>query len=179
MNMKTKKIYILFTRYPGRDAKLLMWRTKFPYTHTSIGLEEDMDTFYKFISKGFLVEKVTKYEKPGRQTFPCALYEINVTEEQYNRVKETVLSYVENKANLKYSTLGLIGSFIGVSFKRKNHYFCSQFVAEVLEKCEVVKLKKKSSLCFANDIVKLEELKLVFEGTHLSYVQKFVKTSDL
>ena len=73
--MTSKKIYVLFTRYPGRDAKLLMWRTKFPYTHTSVGLEEDMDTFYTFISKGFLVEKVTKYEKPDRPSFPCALYD--------------------------------------------------------------------------------------------------------
>lgn len=176
--MTSKKIYVLFTQYPGRDAKLLMWRTKFPYTHTSVGLEEDMDTFYTFISKGFLVEKVTRYEKPKRPSFPCALYEIDVSEETYNRVKEKVLSFKENKANLKYSTLGLVGSFIGIPFKRENHYFCSQFVAEVLQECGIVKLKKRSSLYLAKDISKLEELKLVFEGTHLSYVDKFVKKSD-
>lgn len=176
--MTSKKIYVLFTQYPGRDAKLLMWRTKFPYTHTSVGLEEDMDTFYTFISKGFLVEKITRYEKPDRPSFPCALYEIDVSEETYNLVKEKVLSYKENKANLKYSTLGLVGSFIGIPFKRENHYFCSQFVAEILQECGIVKLKKRSSLYLAKDISKLEELKLVFEGTHLSYVDKFVKKSD-
>lgn len=176
--MSSKKIYILFTRYPGYDAKLLVWRTKFPYTHTSVGLEEDMDTFYTFISKGFLVEKVTKYEKPDRPSFPCALYEINVSEETYIRVKEKVLSFKENKAKLKYSILGLVGSFIGVPLTRKNHYFCSQFVAEVLQECGAVKLNKKSSLCFANNISKLEELKLVFEGTHSSYIDKFLKKTD-
>lgn len=176
--MTSKKLYVLFTQYPGRDAKLLMWRTKFPYTHASVGLEEDMDTFYTFISKGFLVEKITRYEKPDRPSFPCALYEIDVSEETYNRVKEKVLSFKENKANLKYSTLGLVGSFIGIPFKRENHYFCSQFVAEILQECGIVKLKKRSSLYLAKDISKLEELKLVFEGTHLSYVDKFVKKSD-
>lgn len=176
--MTSKKIYVLFTRYPGRDAKLLIWRTKFPYTHTSVGLEEDMDTFYTFISKGFLVEKVTRYEKPERPSFPCALYEINVSEETYNLVKEKVLSYKENKANLKYSTLGLIACFIGVPLKRRHHYFCSQFVAEILQECGAVKLDKKSSLYFAKDISKLEELKLVFKGTHSSYIDKFVKKSD-
>ncbi len=173
--MDCKKIYVLLTRYPGNDAKFLSWYTRFPYTHASVGLEEDMDTFYTFVSKGFLVESITRYEKPGRPSFPCALYEIKVSEKTYNRVKETVLSYKENKANLKYSTLGLVMCFLGIPFKRKNHYFCTQFVAEVLHKCEAVKLKKKSTLYFANDISKLKELKLVFQGTHLSFVEKFVK----
>ena len=74
--MKYRKIYILMTQYPGFDAKILRLRTRFPYTHASVGLEEDMDTFYTFVSKGYLVESITRYEKPGRPSFPCALYEI-------------------------------------------------------------------------------------------------------
>ncbi len=175
--MKYRKIYILMTQYPGFDAKILRWYTGFPYTHTSVGLEEDMDTFYTFVSKGYLVESITRYEKPNRPSFPCALYEIVVTEEVYEQVKKMVYEYKARKSILKYSTLGLVMCFLRIPFKRKNHYFCSQFVAEVLHKCKVLKLKKQSTLYFPKDISKHKELKLIFTGTHLGFVEKFVKAS--
>jgi len=175
--MKYRKIYVLMTQYPGRDAKFLRWYTGFPYTHTSVGLEEDMDTFYTFISKGYLVERITRYEKPGRPSFPCALYEIAVTEEVYERVKIMVHDYKARKKMLKYSTLGLVMCFLRIPFERKNHYFCSQFVAEVLHKCKVLKLKKRSTLYLPRDISKHKELKLIFTGTHLGFVEKFVKSN--
>lgn len=163
------------TRYPGYDAKFLSWYMRYPYTHTSVGLEEDMDTFYTFVSKGYLVESITRYDKPGRPSFPCALYEIMVTEEAYEQVKKMVLDYKARKAMLKYSTLGLIFCFLRIPIKRKNHYFCSHFVAEVLGTCKVLELKKKSMLYFAKDVSRHEELKLIFQGNHLEYVERFVK----
>ncbi len=175
--MKYRKIYVLMTQYPGFDAKILRWCTGFPYTHTSVGLEEDMDTFYTFVSKGYLVESITRYEKPDRPSFPCALYEIIVTEEVYGQVKKMVNDYKARKRILKYSTLGIILCFFGIPFRRKNHYFCSQFVAEVLHKCKVLRLKKRSTLYLPKDISKHKELKLIFIGTHLSFVEKFVKAN--
>ena len=173
--MTYKNVYILMTQYPGFDAKILRWYSRFPYTHTSIGFEEDMDTFYTFVSKGFFVESITRYEKPDRPSFPCALFEVKVSENVYNKIKEEVLHYKENKSDFKYSTLGLILCFLKIPYKRKNRYFCSQFVAEVLHRCEVVKLKKKSSLYFQKDFLKHKELKLVFQGNHLSFVEKYVR----
>lgn len=173
--MAYKKIYVLMTQYPGYDAKFLMWYTRFPYTHTSVGFEEDMDTFYTFVSKGFLVESIRKYEKPDRPSFPCALYEISVPEKTYNNVKALVMAYKARKEHLKYSTLGLVLCCLRIPYKRRNHYFCSQFVAEVLHKSKVLQLKKKSTLYFPKDISKHKELKLVFMGTHLGFVEKFVK----
>ena len=170
-----KNIYILMTQYPGFDAKILRWYSRFPYTHTSIGFEEDMDTFYTFVSKGFLVESITRYEKPGRPSFPCALYEVKVSEKVYNKLKEEVLTYKENKSDFKYSTLGLILCFFKIPYKRKNRYFCSQFVAEVLHRSEALKLKKKSTLYFPKDFLKHKELKLIFQGTHVKFVEKFVR----
>ncbi len=169
-----KKIYILMTQYPGYNARFLKWYTRFPYTHVSVGFEDDMDTFYTFIGKGFLVESIRKYEKPDRPSFPCALYEISVTEQTYNHLKALIKTYKARKERLKYSTLGLVFSFLKIPYRRKDHYFCSQFVAEVLQKSQVLKLKKKSTLYFPKDISKHKELKLIFVGNHLKFVESFV-----
>ncbi len=173
-----KKIYILMTQYPGFNAKFLKWYTGFPYTHVSVGFQDDMDTFYTFVGKGFLVESIRRYEKPGRPSFPCALYEISVTEQTYNHVKALVLTYKARKEKLKYSTFGLVMSFLRIPFKRKNRYFCSQFVAEVLQKSQVLKLKKRSTFYFPEDITKHKEVKLIFVGNHLRFVDSFVQNNS-
>lgn len=40
--MKTKKIYILLTRFPDNGSKAIEALTGCYYPHTSIGLEEDL-----------------------------------------------------------------------------------------------------------------------------------------
>lgn len=176
--MAYKKIYILMTQYPGLDAKILRLRSGYPYTHASVGFEEDPDTFYTFVSKGFLVESIRRYEKPDRPSFQCALYEIEVSEDVYDELKKNVLKYKENRTNLKYSTMGLVMCFIKVPYRRRNHYFCSQFVAEVLQESGVLQLKKKSCLYFPKDIASHSQLKLIFEGNHLKFVEKFVDKNE-
>lgn len=58
--MKNKKIYILFTRFPDNGSKVIEALTGCYYPHASIGLEEDWNTFYSFVTKGFIVEKITR-----------------------------------------------------------------------------------------------------------------------
>jgi hypothetical protein len=47
--MNKRKIYILLTRLPNFGSKFLTLVTGFYYTHASIGLDEDMNTFYSFV----------------------------------------------------------------------------------------------------------------------------------
>ena len=97
MPRSTKKIMILLVRYPGAMADWMVRHTRFDYTHASIGLEEDLNTYYSFMHKGFIVEKATRYLKPGREPFPCALYEIEVSRKTYRRVKKLLLAYTARK----------------------------------------------------------------------------------
>lgn len=50
---KSRKIYILLTRFHGFASKAIRCFTGYRYSHTSIGLDEDMNTFYSFVNKGF------------------------------------------------------------------------------------------------------------------------------
>ena len=77
---KSRKIYILLTRFHDFGSKMVRCLTGYKYSHTSIGLDEDMNTFYSFVCKGFIVEKITRYVKPDRKPFACQIYELSVTE---------------------------------------------------------------------------------------------------
>lgn len=162
--MERRKIFVLLTQLPDPAARLLRFFTFFPYTHASLGLEEDMNTFYSFNYKGFFVEKITRYLKPGRKPFPCALYEMEVSQEVYRVVRQMIAGFERRKAAFRYTRLGVILSVLHIPNQRRDRYFCSHFVAEVLQRTKAARLKKHCTLYLPGDFRKLEELRLVFQG---------------
>ena len=161
MKQKNRSIYILLTRFPDHGSKVISLLTRCFYTHASIGLEEDLNTFYSFVTKGFLVEKITKYIRPDREPYPCQLYEMKVSEKTYN------------------AELGVAFGLLHIPFVRKYRYFCSQFVAEILEKANAVHLPKLSALCFPRDLAKLPGKVLVFQGNLQTFLNRFVPQAQL
>ena len=170
---RTKKIFILLIRYPGTMADALVRYHHFDYTHTTIGLEEDLNTFYSFMKKGFIEEKITRYIKPNREPFPCALYEIEVSRKAYRRVKKLLESYVARKKFLQYTHFSLFWAILGIPWKLRDRYFCTQFVAEVLQRSNIAYLAKNSAVCFAKDFHELTETKMVFSGNIQGMVDRY------
>lgn len=165
MQQFDRRITILLTQYPTTMASTLQWLTDFPYTHTSIGLSEDMNTFYSFVKKGFIVEKVTRYNKPGRAPFPCALYEIPVPEQVYQRIKAVLEGFVARKDDLQYTHRSMLLSLLlYIPYQMEDRYFCSHFVAEVLKRAQVIRSEKASVLYLPKDFPKLPGAKMVFRG---------------
>lgn len=105
MNETQKKINILLTRFSYNSSRAVSFFKRSYYNHASIGLNEDMNTFYSFVRKGFLVEKVTKYVKPDVDPYPCCLYELEVDEEIYNSVKKILLDFEAHKDIYRYAMM--------------------------------------------------------------------------
>lgn len=168
-----RKLYVLLTQFPGLDAKAMRYYTRFPYTHASVGLEEDLNTFYSFVNKGFIVEDISRYNKPGRDPFPCALYELDVPQPIYDAVKRMLQNFIKDRSNLRYDTLGLFLSLVKIPNRRQGRYFCSQFVAEVLHRSKAATLKKNTALYLPKDLHRLQDLKMIFQGDLLRMSKMF------
>ena len=65
----------------------------------------------------------------------------------------------------QFNVIGLALCGMHIRWKRRRHYFCSQFVSEVLEKSGAMELPKHSTLMHPNDYTRLEELRCVYKGT--------------
>lgn len=159
-----RKLYILLTRFPGRAAVAIHAMTGCYYTHASIGLEEDLNTFYSVVGKGLIVEKITRYVRPDRDPFPCQLYELEVSEKCYRTVKGLLEECVENKNSYQYSKLGVVLCLLRIPFRRKYKYFCSQFVAEILHNAQAASLVKDSTLYYPGDFRRMPGMRLQFQG---------------
>lgn len=162
--MGRKKVLLLLSKFSDSKSKAISVITHFYYTHASIGLSEDRNTFYSFVLHGFIVEKISRYVKPKKKPAPCELYEAEVTDKVYGKVKNTLSGFVKRKEELHYSLFGLILSLMHIPHISRRFFFCSQFVAHILGKCHAAKLWKSSSLYFPRDLRKLPEMKLVFQG---------------
>lgn len=173
-----RKLYILLTRFPGLDSDAMCWWTRFPYAHASIGLDEDMNRFYSFVVKGFIVEDIARYNrKPGRAPFPCVLYELEVSEAVYQKAKQMLLKFVSNRKTLHYNTIGMLLSLIKIPTHRQSRYFCSHFVAELLQRCNAARLNKRSTLYLPQDLQKLSEVKMIFQGDLLGMSRQYPATT--
>jgi inositol transport system substrate-binding protein len=170
---KTRKIFLLLTELPGKTSQAIRLCTGYDYTHASIGLEEDMNTFYSFVMKGFIVEKLTRYVKPERVPFPCAMYELKVTEDVYRNIKALLERCVAYQGALRYTILGVILCLLHIPHRREGRFFCSHFMAEILNRSSAAHLHKDSALYLPRDLKNLPGMNQVFRGNLRGLLEQY------
>lgn len=166
--MTERTIHILLTRSGTWFSRLIHFATRDSYTHASIGLDGPGGPFYSFARKyrylalpaGLVEEQVTVY----RRAVPCCLYELKVSEETYLRLRRTLRSMYAQREEYHYSVLGAFACYFNLSLQRRHHYFCSQFVAGLLEDCGAVELPKPPTLLRPADLCGVKGLRPVHQG---------------
>ena len=177
-----RKIYVMLMRFRDGGSRTISFMTRSFYTHASIGLEEDLGTYYSFVCRGFwrrrcegfLIEKVDRYNRPDREPFPCCLYELSVSEETYAAVKGLLRHFAEHQEAYRYARFGIVMGLLRIPFKYRRHYFCSQFVAEVLSRARAAVLRKRACLYMPGDFTKLPGVSMVYQGDLLDFESKFL-----
>lgn len=164
-----KKLLIMLTRLRYTGAKLIGFLTQSLYTHASIALEDEPDTFYSFNLRGFNIEHPKGLLKKRREPFLCRIYSIEVSERIYQAAKHLIEEFVKDREQYHYSIPGIILALFHIPFTLRRRFFCSHFVAEVLEKSGALHLKKRSCLYMPGDLEHLNGISLSFTGTVQDY----------
>lgn len=149
-NMKT--ITILLTRYKDFFGRVLCDIGGDAYSHASISIDENEEIFYSFNKKGFVVEKPKKY-MPKKRMPDSACIRLKVPEEVYFKIQQEIQFFLERKEKYSYSLFGTLLCFLHIPHKFHDKYFCSQFVAELLEKAGAVELRKEVSLYLPSQLL--------------------------
>lgn len=150
MEQNSKKtISVLLTRYFSTFSNFIYWNSGRGYTHASIALNDGEEFFYSFNFKGF------RREYPGRRVRKCGksiCYKLEVSEENFEKVRIRIEEMEANREKLSYSRLGVFLCLLHIPCKIKNSYFCSQFVMEMLELSGSVSPEKSISLYLPNQL---------------------------
>ncbi|KMK74415.1 hypothetical protein [Alkalihalobacillus pseudalcaliphilus] len=140
--MKTKNIYILLSDTGTLFAKAIRMYTKEKLNHVSISFNEELTECYSFgrkrphnpLSGGFVKEDMHSYIF---QRAHCEVYCLQVSESDYEKMKRKVEQISIQREMYRYNILGMIALMFQYNLKRKNAFFCSQFVATILNEGEI------------------------------------------
>lgn len=138
-----KIVNILLTKYMDIGSNILYFMSDHEYTHASIGLEGEPH-FYSFNYRGFCIETAEKHKNRGVKRRCC--YQIEVSEQAYALLEQMFQLFLDCRNHFKYTRFGVLCCVLRLPFKWKNHYFCSQFVAEALRLSGALRLKKPAYL---------------------------------
>ena len=146
MEKKNTKIYVVLSQTGTMLSKIIKKRTKAEYCHSSLSLVPDLSEMYSFGRKfprnafwGTFVKESPNYGtfKRFKKTVVRVL-EIDVGEEKYAEIYDFVMNMWKNKKEYHYNYLGLYLAAFKIPRKKKNCFYCSEFVAYVLSECGVV-----------------------------------------
>lgn len=165
-NFSTDKyIYIVVSKTNTLLGKVIQRRLDVNYNHCSISLEEDLESFWAFGRKkinnmfcaGFVEESKSRGFFEKFNTSKIAVLKIPVSDDQWNKLSENIEEFKIHREQYTFNALGLVYCYLGIERKRKNKYFCAQFVSEVLNASDIRLLDKPDALVRPHDFLKLEE----------------------
>ena len=168
-----KTIYILLTRSGTLLSKLVYAATGSSYTHASMAFDPELSCLYSSTRKNgytmFPAGPSKEYLNKGvfrlRDNAPCALYALEVSDEAYSHALCCAEEFMRHSEEYGFNILGLILCGLHIRWQRRRHYFCSQFVSEVLQKSGALELPKPSTLMHPSDYAELPELRCLYRGT--------------
>ena len=168
-----KTIYILLTRSGTLLSKLVYAATGASYTHASMAFDAELSCLYSSTRKNgytmFPAGPSKEYLNKGvfrlRDNAPCALYALEVSDEAYSHALCRAEEFMRHSEEYSFNILGLILCALHIRWQRRRHYFCSQFVSEVLQKSGALELPKPSTLMHPSDYAELPELRCLYRGT--------------
>ena len=160
-----KTLYIFLTRSGTLVSNLVYALTGAEYTHISLAFDEDLNTLYSSTRKNgytmFPAGPSREYLNKGvfrlRENIPCALYALEVSDEAHARAKRRAEHMMTHGELYRFNSLGLLLCAFHIRWNRRRHYFCSQFVSEVLQKSGSLDLPKHSTLMRPNDYAALPQ----------------------
>lgn len=170
-----KNIYIILSNTGTLFSKAIGIYTRKDLNHTSIAFDEQLVEMYSFGRKnknnpfigGFIKENATDglFERAT-----CAIYKCQVTLQDYNRMRNKIRRIEQQKELYKYNLIGLFGVAMNIKIEREHAFFCSQFVATIMNESQSSKLQIAPCLVQPHHFEQLSSLTLMYKGNLQTYV---------
>ena len=169
---ESKQFYIVLSQTGTVLSRLLHLVTKKEFNHSSISLNRELTRMYSFGRRNAYNPFWAGYvrESPYFGTFKrfpktkIAVIELQTSAETYEQLTAHLEKLYEKHNKLRYDILGLLISAFGVRWRRKGYYYCSDFVKETLELCNVEGAKELDEIVHPVDFLTLPKTNVIYRG---------------
>ncbi|WP_246097015.1 hypothetical protein [Psychrobacillus soli] len=170
-----KTVYIVLTNTGTLFSKAIGMYTRKDMNHASIAFDAGLNEMYSFGRKnrhnpfngGFVREVPTE----GLfKSATCAIYKCEVTYKEYNQMRNKIRHMEQCKELYKYNLIGLFGVAMNIKIEREYAFFCSQFVATMMNECQSTQLQIAPYFVQPHHFEQHSSLNLLYKGNLQTYV---------
>lgn len=165
-------IYIVTTQTGTILSQLLKIVTGAQYNHSSLSLQDDLQVMWSFGRRrpynpfwgGFV------RESPQWGTFKrfseteAAVVQIQVEEAQYRAIAAHLADMYRERGKYRYDLWGLILAAFQIRLHRRNYFYCSEFIRDVLVRFQVIEEGALGKIVKPVDLLELENSEMVYQG---------------
>lgn len=145
MSKKTKEIYVILSYTGTMLCKTIKLFTKAEYCHVSIALDKDLNEMYSFgrlnpynpFIGGFVHEHINSGTFKRFKKTKCLIYSINISEEQYDKLKKLIKEFEKNKNKYSFNIIGMFAAGFNIKYKKEKGFYCAEFVKHVIEHSKI------------------------------------------
>lgn len=174
-------VYILLTDTGSILTRLIKRVTKSPYNHVSISFDEDLESVYSFGRKnpynpfigGFVRESIYSGTFKRFKNTTCMVLKFQVPDDEYEMLKSNINFFINHREDYVYNLKGLALQYFKKNQPRKNAYFCSEFVADVLYQSNLTLWDIPPHMVRPYDFGEDDRFELVFEGRLDDYATRY------
>lgn len=175
-----KKIYIILTHTGTALSTIIKYYTKDEFSHISISLDENLEEMYSFgrlnpynpFLGGFVHESIKNGTFKRFKNTRTEIYSLNIENEQYERLVKIIKYFNKNKNKYSFNILGLACVSIKKKIKRKNNFYCAEFVKHVLKSAGVISVAGLPKIIKPEDFKNIDELNLEYKGLLKKYSKR-------
>ena len=160
------------------DTTFLRYWTQTKYHHSSISFDPELADMYSFGRMSikempwqgrFIKEGKNRGVYAEKPKTTCHVFKVAVSDVQLKKAKEIIAEFEREAPKYKYNIAGLPHVWLGIAWERKYRYFCSSFVAYVLEEMGVLDYGKSYSVMKPKDLRRMLMDKSLYEGLLTEY----------
>ena len=132
-------VYIVLVHSGTLVSNMIKNVTHAMFSHVSIAFDSSLEKMYSFARKdprnpflgGFRYESINKGFYEGK-SIPYALYVVPCTKKQVDKMKKRLEYFIKNENKFSFDFVGLFKNYLGIEDNPENKFFCSRFVADIL-----------------------------------------------
>lgn len=133
-------VYVLCVHTGTLLANAIKKATGSHFSHCTISFDSSLKNMYSFgrktklteLSNGSFVKESIHNPPYTNEGVNYALYCIPVTSSQLAAMKKRLEYFVKNKTKFRYDFAGLFKNFFGIADNPEQRWFCSRFVADII-----------------------------------------------
>ena len=175
-----KKIYIILTHTGTALSTIIKYYTKDEFSHISISLDENLEEMYSFgrlnpynpFWGGFVHESIKNGTFKRFKNTRTEIYSLNIENEQYERLVKIIKYFNKNKNKYSFNILGLACVSIKKKIKRKNNFYCAEFVKHVLKSAGITSGAGLPKIIKPEDFKNIDGLNLEYKGLLKKYSKR-------